>query len=413
MEGNVEASGTSGTPASVRLYYLDWLRVLAILIVFLFHAVHPFDFDDWHIKNAEQSELLTIILTLLSLWGMPFFFLVAGAASWFALQRRTAGQYISERVKRLLIPYIVGTLVFTPIQMYLEWMNKSQLGVLSGSFQEYLSGIPAFDPLSLRYPGFSPMWVGFGFHLWFLGFLFLYALITLPLFRWLKGEAGGRLVSRMARLSEHRGGILLLILPLLIIQLSLRHFFPDEHDWAGFIFWMAFFALGYFLYADERMTRAIRRDWWLLLALGTGIVLALLGMYGVGLPVIEWSETPFIPEYYLIQSLAVLVAFSLTLTMLFVGMRFLDFTNRWLRYAQEAVLPFFILHQPVIVVIAFFVVQWNAGIGVKLPIVVLSSFVVSVGLYDLIIRRLRPLRILFGMKVEPRRAAGESGPAVG
>ena len=83
--------------------------------------------------------------------------------------------------------------------------------------------------------------------------------------------------------------------------------------------------------------------------------------------------------------------------MLFVGMRFLDFTNRWLRYGQEAALPFFVLHQPAIVVIAFFVVQWNVGILPKLLTVVVSSFVVSAGLYELLIRRIRPLQILFGM----------------
>jgi peptidoglycan/LPS O-acetylase OafA/YrhL len=84
--------------------------------------------------------------------------------------------------------------------------------------------------------------------------------------------------------------------------------------------------------------------------------------------------------------------------MLFVGMRFLDFSNRWLSYGQEAALPFFVLHQPVIIVIAFFVVQWDVGISIKLPVVVLSSFAVSIGLYELVIRRIRPLRLAFGMK---------------
>lgn len=84
--------------------------------------------------------------------------------------------------------------------------------------------------------------------------------------------------------------------------------------------------------------------------------------------------------------------------MLYVGMRFLDFSNRWLRYGQEAALPFFVLHQPVIILIAFFVVQWNADILVKLPVVVLSSFVITIGLYELIVRRINPLRMAFGMK---------------
>ena len=92
-----------------------------------------------------------------------------------------------------------------------------------------------------------------------------------------------------------------------------------------------------------------------------------------------------------------IIALTYTLTMFFVGMRFLDFTNQWLTYAQEAVLPFFILHQPVIVVIAFYVVQWQAGILPKMVTVVASSFIVTMGLYELLIRRVAPLRMLLGM----------------
>ena len=385
----------------IRLHYIDWLRVLAILMVFLFHAVHPFDFGDWQVKNLEQSEIITIILTILGLWGMPFFFLMAGAGSWFALQRRTAHQYISERFKRLLIPFLVGTLLFSPIQMYLEWKNKFQNGVLSIPFQEYVNNeFQPFNPLSLHSPGFTPGWFGFGFHLWFLAFLFFFALFTLPLFQWLKGERGSRLVARLAAICEHRGGILIFFLPLLVVQSIFRPFFPDEHDWGDFMFQMAFFSLGYLLYADLRFARAIRRDWWILLTLGTVILLGLLGMYLFDLPVMIWGEDNSFPQYYLIMGLTTLIALCYTLTMLFVGMRFLNFTNKWLQYAQEAVLPFFILHQPVIVVLAFFVVQWNASIAVKLPIVVVGSFVVSIGLYEALIRRIRPMRTLFGMKAK-------------
>jgi hypothetical protein len=84
--------------------------------------------------------------------------------------------------------------------------------------------------------------------------------------------------------------------------------------------------------------------------------------------------------------------------MLFIGMRFLDLTNRWLRYGQEAALPFFVLHQPVIIVIAFFVVQLDASILIKLPVIVISSFLVTLGLYDFIVQRIQPLRLVFGMK---------------
>ncbi len=64
--------------AYVRLHYLDWLRVLAIVGVFLFHAVHPFDFFGWHIKNTEKSMAVTLFIAFFAPWGMPFFFMMAG-----------------------------------------------------------------------------------------------------------------------------------------------------------------------------------------------------------------------------------------------------------------------------------------------------------------------------------------------
>ena len=379
----------STTRQSVRLHYLDWLRVIAILGVFLFHAVHPFDLGDWHIKNAEQSMAITAILTLFSLWGMPFFFLIAGTGSWFALRRRTARQYVGERYRRLLIPFVFGAILLIPIMLFFEWNHKTQTGALAVSFQEFVID---------RNVGFSPEWFGaLGYHLWFLGFLFSFALITLSLFLWLKGESGRRIVSWLARLSDRRGGILVFILPLLLVQLALRPFFPTEHDWADFVFLMSFFALGYVLFASERFARAIRRDWLILLTAAIVDTVILVAMLVLGDP-IAWAATPGIPGFYLVWSLVTVNAFCWTVFLLFVGMRFLDFSNKWLEYGKEAVLPFFVVHQPVIIAIAFFVVQWNAGIPLKMLAVVLGSLAVSVGLYELIIRRIDPLRVVFGMK---------------
>jgi glucan biosynthesis protein C len=404
MTDRVESGQTRSTPDSARLHYLDWLRVLAILMVFLFHAVHPFDYGDWQVKNVEQSEIISIILTLLGLWGMPFFFLVAGGGAWFALLRRTPRQYIRERFYRLLIPLIIGTILFSPLEMYMEWANHVQRGVWTVTFREYaLRPPPADNLLSI----ISPRWFGYGFHLWFLGFLFSFALITLPLFLWLKKEQGQRVISWMATLSERRGGLLLLVIPLGLIYSLLWPPFPEEHDWADFIFQMSFFALGFLLFSDPRFSQTIQKQWRLLLGVPTAAVVGLVGMYLAELPVMEWGETPGIAQFYLIQFLRSAIALCYSLIMLYVGMRFLNFTNRWLRYGQEAALPFFVVHQPVIIAVAFYVVQWNLGISIKLPMVVLGSFGISVGLYE-VIRRVRLLRFVFGMKarVPERQPAG-------
>lgn len=375
---------------TVRLHYLDWLRVIALLGVFLFHVTLVFSEFDYHIKNAEQSPAITVFLAFLFPWGMPFFFLIAGAGSWFALQRRTPSRYIRERFTRLLIPFVVGSVLLSPIQFYFEWSHKAHTGIWHGSFTDFIEAL-AWAPNNPRFFG------AVGYHLWFLGFLFCYALLTLPLFQWLNEEPGQGFVSRMARLGECRGGILLLILPLLFVRLSLHPFFPYEHDWADFFFLLAFFILGYLLFADKRFTQAIQRDWLIMLAVGIPAFLGALAIIIVT-GEIDIEAAPRALLDFIWWGLVTVCSWCWTAFMLFIGMRFLNWSHKLLRYGQEAILPFFVVHHPVILVIAYFVVQWNVGLLPKLVVVGLGAFAVSLGLYQFIIRRVGPLRVMIGMK---------------
>lgn len=389
----VAKTPSQATQSAPRLYYLDALRVIAILIVFLFHAVHPFDQADWHVKNIEQSLTLTVIMTILSMWGMPFFFLIAGAGSWFALRRRTAKQYAVERTRRLLVPYIFAALLVFFITQYFEWDNRIFLGKVDLTFPQYLQATWEWH-LSL---GFSPKWWGLGAHLWFLGFLYSFAILTLPLFQWFKGQNGQRTLDWIVRVCEKRGGLLLFLLPLLLIRYLLTPLFPIEYSWSDFILLMTFFIIGFILFANERILRAVRRDGWLLGGIGLAAVLFLLVLFMLGYPVEIWFESYGTLGFYLTMGVFTLVGLVWSVFMLFIGMRYMDVDKPWLRYAQEIALPFFIVHQPVILVIASFVVKWNAGIPLKMLVVVPSSFLVSWGLVEYVIRRVGFLRFLFGM----------------
>jgi glucan biosynthesis protein C len=183
---SVPAEGSAGK--TTRLHYLDWLRVILIFGVFLFHAAHPFDAVlDWHIKNTERSDAITGFLLLINPWGMPLFFLVAGAGSKFALRRRSNRQFICERVTRLLIPFIVGSILLTPFQRYLEALHK---GTFQGSFLSFIPELLARSVSgNLLTPGVFATW---GLHLWFLAFLFAFSLLALPVYRWLERDVGGR-----------------------------------------------------------------------------------------------------------------------------------------------------------------------------------------------------------------------------
>jgi glucan biosynthesis protein C len=403
----VEHSSKAG---STRLYYLDWLRVIATLGVFLYHAIRPFDLQDWLIKNEERSALVTLVFVVfLGTFGMALFFLVSGIGSWFALRRRTSIQFARERFSRLFIPFIVCSILLHPFQEYLKWIHK---GWFAGSFlsadfwSRYIASRPGPSPSNLLDPDHfteyleflrPTVFINFGEHLWFLGFLFAFSLISLPVFLWLNREAGKRFIGWLAGLVEKPGGILLFILPPALSRIILQPFFPEYTDWSDFTFMLIFFITGYILYTDGRFQQIIRRDWRFGLVLGsinTIIIVALLAM-GVG---VDWVTTPGMPGFYLAWALMSVNAWCWVIVALYLGMRFLDVLNNWLEYGQQAMMSVYLFHHLVIVIIAFYVVQWDLGIPPKMLVVILGSFLVTLGLHELVIKRIPLIQVVLGIK---------------
>ena len=388
---------------SVWVHYLDSLQVLAILGVFLFHAVHPFDdLYAWHIKNAESSFVVNVLIGFFTLWGMPFFFTMAGATSWFSLRRRTAGRYLRQRVTRLLIPFIVGSIVLTPIQAFYEFAHKGWWK--APSLIKFVLNAEARTAFytEIHTITFSPTIFGaLGYHLWFVGYLFAFSLLALPIFLWLKGDSGKRFITNLARRVTWRGGLLMFVIPIVLIRFILLPLFPGYTNWSDFAQMFVYFIVGYILIADERFTQAIRRDWLLYLMLGiAGVVFFILGLANV-FQLSAWMESPGTSGYYGSQALWVITGYCWMMFILNIGVRRLDTTNKWLRYGREASYPFFFIHQPVIIFIAYYVVQWQVNLLVKLLAVVIGSLALSLGLYELLVRRINPVRAFFGKK--PRR----------
>jgi len=155
------------------------------------------------------------------------------------------------------------------------------------------------------------------------------------------------------------------------------------------------------LVSDERFAIAIRRDWWLALIAGIAAFLGLGALVALGVSE-TWFADPSLPGFYLWWAIATLDTWCWIVVMWFIGMRFLDVSNRWLRYAQEAVVPFYVFHQPVIVAISFYVVQWQVGVTLKMLVIFVGSLAVTLAIVELI-RRIPPLRLLFGMKAAKAR----------
>jgi glucan biosynthesis protein C len=380
-------------PTRLRLYYLDWLRVLLTAGVFLAHVSDVFNDVNFEIKNAEQSSALTFFQGFVFPWGMPLFFLLAGAGSYYALRKRTPGEFTRERTLRILIPFLTGTLLLGPLQIYLSWRHRVETGVIEWTLGQFVAE---------RFARIGPKWFGaIGYHMWFLGYLFAFALLALPLFTWFKGPNGQRWVTRLAEFCHHRGGILLFILPLVVVRLLLQPFFPVQHDWADFCSYGAFYILGYLIFLDERFFKAIRRDWWILLIVCL-VATLWFGILVVSIPGLDLERAPGGFPEFLLWALVSAAGWCGTAFMMFIGMRWLDRTGRVQRYCLEIMLPFFVIHQPIILAIAYFVVQWNMGLLPKTLVVLVSSFGLSLGACELLIKRVGVLRRLFGIK--PARA---------
>jgi len=390
-----------------RRYDIDWLRVVAMLGIFFLHTSHFFDTGGWHVKNVEQSFLVGALRGgVIDMWVLPLLFLLSGAGSWYSLRSRSSGQYLIERVKRLLVPlYIVGMFVLLPPQLYFELTtNAGFTGTFWEMFPVYWNHLVS-SGFTLTDPFFFELFPG---HLWFLQYLFLISLVILPLLLYLRSDKGEHLIKRVASWCEHRGGVFLFLIPLAIVRIAFTHLFRSEYyTWDDLLYYAVFFVIGYMMVADKRFTDAFKRHAWLSLALwivsfaGVGVFLAALGYPYPG-------HVPFSLRYVLFQLIVSVGNWCAVVFMLSLGAKYLNFKSKTLTYSNEAVLPFYILHQTIILAVGWYVVRWNMGILPKFLIISALSFIIIMALYEGIVRHFNPVRFLFGMRPKKRQIEGKA-----
>lgn len=400
------ATGASRDARPVtRVHYLDWLRVLAVLGVFVYHSLQPFSTDDWHVKNGQLSGPIGAVISFVDPWGVAFFFLVAGAGSFLALRWRTAGQYVRERLLRLLLPLTVAYVLLSPVQAFIE---ERFSGRYTGSF---IAGLPVFFQLvysELPNTILHPLLLARMYHLWFVVFLLWFALLGLPIFLWLRAPARRRLLERLDELARWRGATLLFGVPLMVAPLAVLPMFPASEDWGTFAYLFGFFVAGYVLMSSPRLMDAIKRD---VLVILCAVLLLDAAIFLTGVPqfIASWQQAPSYSFVYLGSwLLGGVQAWAWVLFLLGLGMRTRPFLRPLPRTVSAAAMPFFLVHQPVILAIAYFVVRWDAGILPKWAAIVLSGFVVS-ALLAIALARLPLISTMFGVK----RATRPSAPAVG
>lgn len=411
MIGPRQARDTSKSAAErpaapqVRRRELDWLRALVVFGLIPFHtAVIFIGAQGDYVRNAQSSWLLARLVAFISFWGIPVLFFVSGAATRYSLSMRSNRRYVEERITRLLIPFVFAMLTIMPAQVYVGYLRTPGAHI---SFLRYywLFMRSLLGVLHGVLPQRSADWIG---HLWFIPPLLVISLAALPLFRFLRGIRGQEFVAALGAIAPRRWSLLLYGLPFGLSEVILRAGWPlpgsnvpqSLDNWPGFVLFALFYLGGYLVYDEARIQLSLRNQWIFALALGMAAWLLITGIS---------SNASLLPQDSVwfpacARLLRGYVSWFWVAAIVGFGMRYLVSTGNAVRYITDAAFPIYVLHMPILTILGFFVVQWPVGIAVKFVVITAATLIITIALYELVIRRVAPLRFVFGLRVNPRRA---------
>lgn len=372
----------------MRRHDLDWLRVLVFGLLIFYHVGMFFVPWGWHIKNNVIYTWLIYPMLFINQWRLPILFIISGMGTYYALGKRNGRQFIWERIRRLYIPLAIGMLLIIPPQVYIERIANGQF---EGSYFEFWPAL-AFEGI---YPEGNMSW----HHLWFLPYLLLFSILLAPVFLYLRKHPDSAFLSWIRKRLRSVWGIFIFIIPLYLTESLMEPFFPSTQaligDWFNLVNYGLMFFFGFVLIAVQKefweLVQRYRRPF-----LYAGI-LAFTAFLSLILLTEDSIIRHFTEAFLKVTNLWlwVLICFGYAAT-------YLNKPSFALAYANESVYPFYILHQTVTICLAYFLMELNWGLFPKGMILLLGTFGISWILYEYLIRRIKWIRPLFGLKLKSR-----------
>ncbi|MCC7355854.1 MAG: acyltransferase [Anaerolineae bacterium] len=421
-----QATESAGT--SERYRGIDLLRMLMVFGLVFFHTARVFDHFPLPegVKNEPLSLVASIIVAFFALWGMPVMFAISGFAIWYSLKKRTAAVFIRERLQRLVVPFLFGTLVIVPLQIYLH-LKQADPAFLA----TYWQFLPQFFSVDLCFQiptiicADSNTGLFMTAHLWFLWDLFFFSLILLPFFLYLQTPAGKRFVGSLAGFCARSGTILLLGLPVALVDAVLVTRYNG--GWSEWSFTL-FLAYGCLIATDPRFLQAMGRTWRSALFIGLVVEVGYAAALFVFIDSLKIDPSRSYDWGSLLWRAGKSIgAWAWVVAIFGFGARPRHarlphdrpgsrtgsdppqpqtpvkrpiLSARIIAYAGEAFLPLYVLHQTIIMLIAYYVVQWEMVAFLKYAVISLSSLATTLLVYEFAVRRTRVTRWLFGMRPE-------------
>jgi len=345
---------------TARRHDLDWLRVIAIGLLLIYHIA--IIFQPWalfiaFIKSDEPLEALWMPMTMLNVWRIPLLFYVSGMGLYFAMRKRNWKQLLQERTKRILLPFAFGIIAITPLHMFI--------------FQKYYK-----MPLEY-YPHQG--------HLWFLGNIFINVLLLLPLFYFLTKNNDGIIKRSLSSLMSHPVGPLLISIffVLEVLLVKPQQFALYALTWHGLFYGFLAFFFGFLIvYIGKTFWKTVLKWRWLYIGLAVFLYVIRLGLFATQAP------------GYLIA----IESNSWIFGVFGFGYKYLNKPGKTLNYLSKAAYPVYIIHMFVLYAGAMFILPLEIPNIWKFAGIIVFTVTACYLIYEFIIRRIGVFRPVFGLK---------------
>ena len=352
---------------------IDWLRVIAIGLLLIYHVAiifQPWAMFVGFIRSDETIENLWKPMTMLNVWRIPLLFYVSGMGVYFAMRKRIWAELLRERSKRILLPFVFGIVAIVPLQFLV--------------FQRYYN-------LPLSYYAHPA-------HLWFLGNIFIYVLILLPVFYFLKHRVGDKLMRVVSLVMSNPFGPISIsvffILETLIVKPQVFEMYAQT--WHGFFLGLLAFFFGFiFVYSGKTFWQTILKWRWLYLTIAVALYITRFLVFDLKSP----------------NYLMALESHFWILSVFGFGYCYLNKPSKVLSYLSQAAYPVYIIHMLVLYAGALVILPLSLPVILKFIIMSIFTISVSILIYELIIRRITFLRPLFGLKWIYHKSIGPKIPA--
>lgn len=351
------------TPSSdSRRYDIDWLRVITIGLLLIYHT--SIGFQPWgalirFVQNAESLESLWILMSMMNIWRIPILFCISGMGVWFALRSRNWKTLITERSTRILLPFLVGIFLWVPLHVNI--------------WQQYYAQPLWYSPQSG--------------HLWFLGNIFLYTLVLSPIFFYLKRHSTGKVTQVIQGVFEKPLGLVIITIPFVLESILIR---PESFElyamtWHGFVLGAIAFLIGFLgAFVGEGFWKNLNSYKWI-----TGAMA--LTAYSTRVLFFELRTPDFLMSIESCLWIYAILGWSY---------QYLNRPGKVLSYLSEAAYPIYIVHMIFLYLGSVLIFPLNLSAAFKLILLLLFTLSTCFLSYEFGIRRISFLRPLFGLKVK-------------